>query len=200
MEKRSSGYPIHLRASGKRSLPKIHGYGAVFYRAGDPSTQYQLWPGAFERIMPTAFDEALKRGDDVRALFNHDPNLVLGRSKSETLGLAVDRIGLRYEITPVDTGAYRDLVQRLQRGDVDGSSFSFGVEREEWKVENGIEIRELHAVKLFDVGPVVFPAYVATSAGARGWTGQTQKRLIVERERIARERFLRRAQLAGMAR
>jgi len=200
MEKRSSKYPVYQMAGGQRSLPTIHGYAAIFYRAGDRSTQYQLWPGAVERIMPTAFNEALKRGDDVRALFNHDPNLVLGRTKAETLGLAVDQIGLRYEITPIDTSVYRDLVRRLQRGDVDGSSFSFAVEAEEWRVEGDLEIRELHGVKLFDVGPVTFPAYQATSSGVRGWTGQTQKRLLVERERVERERFLRRAQLAVMAR
>ncbi|MCA9167579.1 MAG: HK97 family phage prohead protease [Planctomycetales bacterium] len=55
------------------NLPAITGYAAKFYKENDPGTQYQLWPGAYERVMPGAFASVFKRRDDVRGLFNHAP-------------------------------------------------------------------------------------------------------------------------------
>ncbi|MCT7656157.1 HK97 family phage prohead protease [Oceanimonas sp. NS1] len=66
----------------------------------------------------------------MRALFNHDPNFVLGRTRSGTLALSVDADGLRYEIDPPDTQTVRDLVLApLARGDITGSSFAFAWRR-----------------------------------------------------------------------
>jgi HK97 family phage prohead protease len=167
IDRRSTAAPVELREN-RDGAPTIRGYAAKFYRASDLGTEYELWKGARERIMPGAFDKALK-GDDVRGLFNHDPNMLLGRSKAGTLKLEVDEVGLRYEIQPADTSVYKDVVEYLRRGDVDGSSFQFSVPQggEEWRMEGGSEIRELREVKLFDVGPVVFPAYSAATSGVR---------------------------------
>ena len=158
---------IEDRGEGKQ--PVITGYAAVFYD-GTKNTEYQLWPGAVERVMPGAFAKSV--GDDVRATFNHDPSLILGRTKKgKTLRLSVDDKGLRYEIDPPDTQAGRDLMTSLKRGDVTGSSFSFAVDGaagENWtKDGSGNQVRELRLVKLFDVGPVTFPAYKLTQASAR---------------------------------
>lgn len=151
--------------------PKIEGYGAVFYRDGDPGSEYELWDGLYERIMPGAFDRAI-REDDVRSLFNHDSNIVLGRAKAGTLALAVDATGLRYTVTPPDTQLVRDQVLGpIGRGDVSGSSFMFVTRAEAWREETrdgrAVEIRELHEVQLWEVGPVVFPAYDSTTTGLR---------------------------------
>jgi hypothetical protein len=89
---------VERREDGK---PIIVGYGSVFYREDDPGTEYELWRGFKERIGRSAFDSRLT--DDVRALFNHDTNMVLGRTTAETLKLSVDDVGLRYEIEPPDT-------------------------------------------------------------------------------------------------
>ena len=86
------------REDGK---PIIAGYGAVFYD-GTPETEYKLWDDMVERIMPGAFDRAISEKHDVRGLFNHDPNHVLGRTKSGTMKLSVDSKGLADEI---ETGA-----------------------------------------------------------------------------------------------
>lgn len=144
---------------------RITGYAAVFYRADNPDTEYELWPGVFERIMPGAFDKIAD--DDVRALRNHDPNLLLGRTKSKSLTLSVDDVGLVFDIAPKDTATYRDTVTDLESGDLDGSSFSFVVRGENWKKEDGKEIRMITDAQVFDVGPVTFPAYTGTSADAR---------------------------------
>lgn len=155
-----------LRIEGDDDGKKIAGYASVFYD-GTPNTQYALWDDTDERIMPGAFDEALSNPDDVRGLFNHDPNQILGRTAAGTLALRVDDKGLFYEIDPGDTTAGRDVVEMLKRGDVDGSSFAFRVLDEEFRKEDGKYIREITKVKLFDVGPVTYPAYAASTSGYR---------------------------------
>lgn len=158
------------RETGK--APVITGYGAVFYRAGDPGTEYWLWSDMVERIMPGAFDRAI-REDDTRSFFNHDANFVLGRRQAGTLKLSVDSRGLLYDATPPDSQVCRDQVLApIERGDVSGSSFMFIPRKTVWveeKRDGGtIYIRELHDVELWEVGPVVFPAYEATTTGIRG--------------------------------
>lgn len=108
---------LRMSAEGEAERPQITGYAAVF------NTRSALLFGSFvEEIAPGAFDDVL--GDDVRALFNHDPNFVLGRTRSNTLRLEVDSRGLAYTIDPPDTQTVRDLVLTpLKRGDVTGSSF-----------------------------------------------------------------------------
>ncbi len=174
MERRSiSGALAGLEIRADEGKPaRIVGYGAVYYRADDQGTEYKLWTDAFERIMPGAFDAAVK--GDVRSLFNHDPNIVLGRSSGDaaTLRLTVDSTGLRYDVEPPDTQLVRDQVLApIRRGDVSGSSFMFRPVRVKWGEEDRdgrtVEIRELHEVELFEVGPVVFPAYSATTSDVR---------------------------------
>lgn len=166
---------VELRADGDESK-SIVGIGAVYYD-GTERTEYPLWAGAVERIMPGAFRDALdsKAPDDVRGLFNHDPNQVLGRTSSGTMALDSTDEGLAYEIEPADTNVYRDVSAHLERGDVSGSSFSFSLRNKDgeggqrwfFDEERNIEVREVLAAKLFDVGPVTFPAYDATTAGTR---------------------------------
>lgn len=166
---------IELRAE-EGQAKKIAGYGAVFYRAGDPTTEYVLWDDSYgkavERILAGAFDRTLREKADVRSLFNHDSNIVLGRTTSKTLDLAVDTIGLRYEATPPDTQLVRDQVLApIGRGDVSGSSFMFVPMAARWTQEviegRTIDIREISDVELWEVGPVTFPAYEGTSSEAR---------------------------------
>lgn len=144
----------------------IVGYAAVFHREGNAGTEYEPFDGLVEWIMPGAFDRAL-REDDVRGLFNHDMNLLLGRNTAGTLKLSVDSVGLRYEITVPDTQLGRDVTESIKRGDLTGSSFSFIPGRVVWVEEEDRDIRQIEEVQLFDVGPVTFPAYDGTSTGLR---------------------------------
>src|SRR5665213_2015373 len=131
--------------------------------------------GFRERIMPGTFDNVLKSGADVRALFNHDPNLILGRTKSKTLRLATDSQGLHFDCDMPDTQAARDLMTSMERGDVDGCSFGFVATKQKWNEEpdpddpqgNKIIVRELHSLDLFDVSPVTYPAYPHTECDTR---------------------------------
>lgn len=186
----ASVQPVRLQERSDGQSPLIVGYGAVFYRAGQEGTQYWLWDNIVERIDRGAFDRALKE-DDIRGLKNHDPNLLLGRSTAGTMNLTVDDIGLRYEITPGDTQASRDTTAEIKRGDLSGSSFSFiipegGDDWSEQKTAEGakIHIRTLRELQVFDVGPVTFPAYSATTTGVRCYRSLNQAEADELRTRI----------------
>jgi HK97 family phage prohead protease len=143
----------------------LSGYAAVFFRPEDPATQYRLGPNIVERVDKGAFDRALREKDDVRALFNHEPELMLGRTASGTLRLSVDRRGLAYAVdVNKSTTVGRDVLEYVRRGDVSGSSFSFYTDVERWSDEGPQTVRAIESVTLLDVGPVTFPGYRATSA------------------------------------
>ncbi len=151
-----------VRADGES--PKIVGHAAVF----DSPTQIGSddW-GWMESVARGAFSESIKV-DDIRGLFNHDPNLVLGRNKSGTLTLSEDDKGLYYEIDPPDTQTGRDVLESIDRGDITGSSFAFEVQEQRWTMKDDeLDERELVKLKLWDVSPVTFPAYDDTDAGKR---------------------------------
>lgn len=142
--------------------PVIIGHAAVF------NTLTEIW-WFREQIAPGAFKKTLKTSD-TRALFNHDPNYLLGRSSSKTLKMAEDEKGLAVEITPPDTQLIRDLVLTpMERGDLNQMSFAFLVTEEEWNEKKGeTPIRTIKEVDpLFDVSVVTQPAYPTTDAKIR---------------------------------
>lgn len=164
-ERRTFAGAVECRAEG--AGPKLEGYAAIFNEETViGGTQY----GFREVIDPRAFSAAVNR-DDVRALMNHDPNLVLGRNKAGTLQLSVDNKGLRYVIDAPDTSYGRDLVVSVKRGDVSQSSFAFRVTKDEWtdppKGSKELPLRRVLETELFDVSPVTYPAYTATTVSAR---------------------------------
>jgi HK97 family phage prohead protease len=150
-----------VRVVEQDGVPHIRGYGAVF-------NEWSMDLGGFrEMVEPGAFTKTLQEAD-VRALFNHDPNRVLGRSQAGTLRVFEDEHGLGYDAIPPDTQWARDLLTSIKRGDIDGSSFGFRAVRDTWSKDgDGNPTRRLREVELFDVGPVTFPAYTQTSAEAR---------------------------------
>jgi HK97 family phage prohead protease len=159
-------HPVKLTRSAAGGTRAV-GYAAVFYRAGDPGSEYLLRPGFVERIDRRAFSRAISERQDVRGLFNHDGNLLLGRTSSGTMKLIVDQVGLRYEINLSQKSRLAaDVADMLARGDCSGSSFSFVCRHggEEWKRDGQLGVRTLIDVDLFDVGPVTFPAYDGTTS------------------------------------
>jgi HK97 family phage prohead protease len=163
-------YATEFRADKTEGQPtKLVGYCAVFNVPTDL--------GYFtEIIKPGAFTRTLSEGCDVRALFNHDPNYVLGRTKdggkTGTLSLTEDNTGLRFEVLMPDTQVARDLMTIVERGDVDQCSFGFCIRVQNWTAvtdEDGdtTEIREILDVDLVDASIVTYPAYPTTSVEAR---------------------------------
>jgi hypothetical protein len=155
--------PVELRVKsgeGENETPTLQGYGAVFNSLSEP-----LW-GFREQIANGAFATTIQH-DDVRFLFNHNPDHVLGRNKAQTLTLTEDEKGLRFEAKLPDTQFARDLAESVRRGDIDQCSFGFTVSNEEWNYEPEEPVRTLREVKLFDVSLVTYPAYQDTSASVR---------------------------------
>lgn len=187
-------YSGEVRAETHDSEPsRIIGYGSVF------DSRSELIFGSFREIIrPGAFAEVLN--DDVRALFNHDPNFILGRRSAGTLALTVDERGLRYDITAPETQTIRDLVLApMQRGDINQSSFAFRVARdgEEWyQDEDGVVIREITRFsRLLDVSPVTYPAYQEADSAVRSmkaWQEARDSSALQKaiNQRMARERVL----------
>lgn len=142
--------------------PAIVGYAAVFNQPSDDL-------GGFREIVrPGAFKKTIQESD-VRALWNHDNSqFPLGRSKSGTLTMAEDEVGLRVEIYPPDTQVGRDCITSIKRGDVDGMSFGFSAIRDTWDNSDPDNVmRFLDECRLYDVSPVTFPAYPQTSLSVR---------------------------------
>lgn len=143
--------------------PVIEGHAAVFDSWSE--TLGGIFPFK-EIVRKGAFNESIGK-DDIRALFNHDPNYVLGRNRAGTLELVEDEIGLRVRITPPETSWAKDIQTSIKRGDITQMSIGFIVEEDKWSTQDGMDVREIRKVQLFDVSPVTFPAYTATDVGVR---------------------------------
>lgn len=123
--------------------------------------------GGFREIVaPGAFAQTIVE-DDIRALFNHEPNLILGRNTAGTLRLTEDRQGLAFEIDMPSTQLARDLAVSIERGDISGNSFGFQTIEDRWQSSEAGEVRTLVKVRLFDISPVTFPAYPQTDVAKR---------------------------------
>jgi len=166
MERETRTFKVEGLKIEKREgkAPRLVGHAAVF------NSLSENLGGFREQISPGAFAEAIEK-DDVRALFNHDSNFVLGRNLSGTLRMSEDTRGLAIEIDLPDTQTIRDLVAApIERGDVSQMSFGFSVRPggQDWaKDEEGQVVRTLKKLRLFDVSPVTFPAYRQTDIAVR---------------------------------
>ncbi len=162
---------IETREKDGAKTRVMRGYAAKFNTLSDDLGGFR------ERIAPGAFTRTITE-DDIRALKNHNSDMVLGRcndkKKKKTLRLSEDSIGLSIECDLPNTSFARDLEESMNRGDVDQMSFGFmvrwypdGTRGSNWTFENGEDIRTLTDVILFDVSPVTFPAYPDTSCAMR---------------------------------
>lgn len=162
----ADGLKIERRAADEPA--RLIGHAAVFNALSEDLGGWR------EQIVPGAFADAIQ-GDDVRALFNHDPNFVLGRNRSKTLTLSEDTRGLAIDILLPDTQTVRDLVVApIERGDVSQMSFAFSVKPggQDWaKDDEGRVVRTLKRLRLYDVSPVTYPAYPQTDIAVRELRG-----------------------------
>lgn len=144
----------------------VSGYAVVF----------DTWSndlGFYEKILKGAITEDTIKRSDVICKLNHDDQKVLGRSKygEGSLILEVDEKGLKYTFEAPKTQYGDELLELLRRKDIQGSSFAFTIEEDEFSYQwpfdkdaDPVLCREVIKVdKLFDVSPVFTPAYEATS-------------------------------------
>lgn len=159
-ERRTFSHPVELRESNNEKF--FEGYAAMFNSVADLGWfTEELAPGAFDGVM----------NDDVRGLFNHDPDVVLGRTKAGTMQVMKDERGMKYKIkyNAADPDHVR-VMEKIKRGDVSQSSFAFAIADETWERRNGKEHRIIKRLeKWFDVAPVTYPAYSDTTVAARSF-------------------------------
>lgn len=177
---------FELRLDGTQQKPIITGHAAVFNQKSLPIPGL----GVREVVRPGTFSKTIN-SSDIRALWNHNPDFILARTKNGTLSLAEDSHGLAVRITPADTVWASDLVESIRRGDVDQMSFGFKTIQDNWPFEDGERFRELLEVELFDVSPVTFPAYPQTDVAARSYFEARMAELDTEKSE-QREEFLAR--------
>lgn len=162
-ERRFVGSGVELRAAKDGVGPgTLVGYAATFNQASVDLG------GFVEVLAPGAFSTVLE--DDCRCLRNHNDDLILGRSTAGTLRLEQDADGLRYECDLDDTSAGRDTARMVKRGDITGCSFQFTIADggATWDFAGDVAKRTITKVgRLYDVGPVTFPAYESTRVDMR---------------------------------
>lgn len=147
----------------------ISGY-AVFYNSLSDDLG-----GFTERVAPGAFVDALTPGADVLALRDHDTTILLGRTKSGTLTLTHDAVGLRFSCKLPSTTQAADLATSIERGDLDGVSFGFVTLEDKWtnSTDGGL-IRTLLKVNLLEISPCSFPAYSTSTVSIRSCPADLQ--------------------------
>lgn len=161
-EERKAFFPSALKTRAEDSGKKyIEGYFVVY------NQETELWPGWFEQIAAGALDESI-RDNDIRCLFNHNSDNVLGRKSARTLELKSDSYGLwaRVEINEADSMAM-DVYARVSRGDITGCSFGFRVLDEEYTIENDVWHWIVKRAGADEISVCTFPAYPQTEIQAR---------------------------------
>ena len=174
--------PFELRNAADGDGFTLEGYGAVF----DQPTRIDSWEGRF--------DEVLARGAFTKTLSERRPVLQFDHGRDAATGsVPIGRIediheddhGLYVRARLHDNARVEPIRQAIESGAIDGMSFRFRVTREEWD-EKAVDapLRTIREVELFEVGPVVFPAYEATTVGVRSLladlTDEDRARLVAD--------------------
>lgn len=161
IESRALVRALSARSAG--STRTIRGYGVVFNSLSHPMGN----PAFVEQISPSAWNPSADPYD-VIATFGHDEKQFLGRRSANTLRLGTDSTGIWYEVDLPNTTAGNDLYELVRRGDVTGSSFTFRADDDDWaKGADGTPLRTITRMRVFELGPVLNPAYPDTSVAAR---------------------------------
>lgn len=125
--------------------------------------------GFFEQISPGAFDNALASRDFIPMLLGHDSNKIMGSTRSGSLKLTSDAVGLRFDIELNPSISYnRDAFELVKSGDLKNCSFGFFCEKSDWGyTDDGVDLRKITIADVYEVSLVPFPAYSQSSAEAR---------------------------------
>jgi uncharacterized protein len=139
----------------------ISGYAAVF------NSKTSIGDFFEEVIAPGAFARTISENGDIRALFNHNWDHVLGRTKNGTLKVEEDTRGLKFEVELPNTSLARDLAESMRRGDINQCSFGFWATGEAWDYSVEPAVRTLNEVELYEISVVSIPAYEDTEVALR---------------------------------
>lgn len=181
--------PIKIERS--ESETKIIGHAAIFNQLSQKLGYFR------EIIRPGFFKNALDNPDRILGLFNHDDNIVIGERNAKTLELTETSHGLKYAISVASTQTIKDLVlSPIERKEIVGASFGFSLNEDGYRWEESDDYDEMIRVllqggcaKLYDVGPVTFPAYTQTdtSVAARSLKVFNENQRVIEQEARKKE-------------
>ena len=182
-ERRTFTGTVIARAEGEGMPKVIGGIAAVINSVTDL--------GYFEEVIEQgAFDNALSKEYDIRCLFNHEAELILGRTKASTCNVFVNGDGnLEYTWIPdYENPTHMSVVRSIMRGDITQSSFAFTIKEQSWSESEkygSMGKRSIRTIEdLYDVSPVTYPAYADTEADARSVVAlRDQEREIEEAKR-----------------
>ena len=178
---------LSIREAEKDSgyIGVLEGHAAVFNSDSLEFAGYgKPW---VERIAPGAFKRTLAEQPDVKALWSHRADSILARAP-DTLKISEDATGLRVEICLIDTQQNRDVLASVRAKLVDSMSFGFSARSVKWEEGKERDIRTLLDVDLFEVSPVVWPAYPDTAISARSAASFRSQDGTAELKAIAEER------------
>lgn len=182
-ERRTFTGTVIARSEGENMPKEIGGIAAVINSVTDL--------GYFEEVIERgAFDNALNKEYDIRCLFNHEAELILGRTKANTCNVFVNADGnLEYTWVPdYENPTHMSVVRSIMRGDITQSSFAFTIKEQRWSDSTkygSMGKRTITVIEdLYDVSPVTYPAYADTEADARSIVAlRDQEREIEEAKR-----------------
>lgn len=183
IERRTHTVEMRVKDAGYgKKTPTMEGYAANFNSLSEDLGGFR------EMLMPGCFKDALKTSD-TRALFNHNPDKILGRTSAGTCRISEDEKGLRFEVDPdMEISYVKDLSRSMSRGDVNQCSFGFRVaaDGDFWKEDtDGVWIRTITRVEqLYDVSPVTYPAYTSTSCAVRSLLQKKEEAKAEEKRKV----------------
>lgn len=168
-ETSSTPVTFEICAADDESPTRLVGHAALFNTLSKDQ-------GGFRNLLhPGAFTKTLREKPDIKALWNHNNDLILGRTTAGTLSVEEDDRGLRFELTPPDSPLGQDATASISRGDVTQVSFGFIVRDHKFtEGTDGLQIREIFDVELFEISPVIFPAFEPTHVEVGSEHQQTQ--------------------------
>ena len=178
-EKRTFTGTVNYRADGEGMPKEIGGIAAVINSVTDLAYFEEV-------IMAGAFDNALSKDYDIRCLFNHEAELILGRTKANTCNVFVNADGnLEYTWIPdYENPTHMSVVRSIMRGDITQSSFAFTIKEQTWSESTKYGTMGKRTIKviedLYDVSPVTYPAYEDTEADARSIAQLRDQELEIE--------------------
>lgn len=170
---------VEIRA-GTENSQVIEGYASVFNSPTMIGGMFQ------ETIAPGAFAKAISEKADIRALFNHNWDYVMGRTKDGSLTLEEDAKGLKFSVTPDDTTWEKDLLVKIRNGKINQCSFGFNVTKESWDYDVDPVQRTIEEVTLYEISVVSIPAYDNTEAYVRDKFTE-QKQIHEERKNLIKK-------------
>lgn len=122
-----------------------------------------------ETIQKGAFTRALKKGNDIHFLAEHDENKILASTRNNSLKLVEDEKGLLMTAEISDTSYGRDYHTLIKDGILRNMSFGFSVDKDKWrKLNDGTYTRDISDLTLYEVSVVTNSAYPQSTISARG--------------------------------